>query len=394
MINQCLGQLLSAHQIPYEERDGEFVLYDHVSLFAEEYERNDGNKVSMQGDFILRIKDQSIIESFAIPVSNKENPERDLIDYFSRSDFHVMMSYIFRTKDEQNNYEEWDFQGRKREMVIGNIIPRVKNSLDFTDLCLGEIYSSTKDYIESLKIDPGLNWIRVYIGQFNNDIRAAELLIKNRPVPEFFEYIKSKPFVKTNDYYSYRNFMMIREMEEINNKNRIQSPEGIILEILRVADENPNIDALELINIIAYHTGDKKVKAGIYYGFFQSGLFRRTAQKSKDYSKLPFNDEYWIADSDGSIIEIGKLSDQDWFNLAFTIPENNLTENNLNAIAFTSSESNVLGNAIKNGSKIEDLVLGPLMQFNSTPTEEGINKIMSLSQKQLQVKKKTKWKLW
>jgi hypothetical protein len=389
MLNKYLGQLLSDHHIEYSEVNGEYRVADRISISAEASIRGIKNGLRIQGDYILRVRYQTIIESFSISGTTEEEICRELTSYFAISDFHVMMSYVLGKEDDQNQYQEWDFNGIKRKMIIGPSVPRQSSFTQGIDLHLPDFYFWTKDYLSNLKVDNGLNWIRVFIRQINGKIEAAELLVKNSPIPDYIDYLREKPFTKVNGFYSYRNFMIVPEAENYREDDRILTPEEIARELLRIADENPNIAESELIGTIALHSKEP-LDADLCYGFFQSGLLRR----SMSGSGIPFNEDYWIADADGTIKVTGKLSDQTWYQVAFSVPEECITRNNINAIAQTSAEANMIRDAVSRGAKPELLHYGPVLQFISPPTERGLAKVLSLIKQQMGDQKKSWWKFW
>jgi hypothetical protein len=228
----------------------------------------------------------------------------------------------------------------------------------------------------------------------NGEIKAAELLIKNHPVPEFLDYLRGRPYVKANGFYSYRNFMIIRENEDANKNTGVMPRDELVMEILRMADENPRIDDTELVSTIGRYSG-YILDPELCYGFFQIGLFRRLINKRGGlFSEVHFSEDYVFADADGTIIKSGKLIDQKWYKAAFSVPEYCITQNDVMAIAMTSSEANGLYSAFKKGEKVGELSFGPVIQFSSTPTESGLAKVQSLVVQQLKGQKKPWWKFW
>jgi hypothetical protein len=394
MLNKYLGQLLSDHHIEYTEVDGKYQIADGITISAEASVGKAPDFLPIQGDYILQIGHREIVESFSIPGSNAEVMYKEMTDYFAKASFHVMMSYVFGTEYEQNNYQEWNFQGTKRKMIIGPVNSRFSSELTQKDIPFSEINVWAQDYIQSLKMNSGLNWVRVYIFQFNGELKATELLINNSLVPEFNEYFQSKPFTKTNGFYSYRNFMIIREDEDFNENNGAMPRDELILEILRMADENPRLDNPEFLKFIALHSDDPQ-RALLGFGFFQAGLFRRVKNKlGRPFSEAHLSEDYLIADAEGMIIESGKLIDQEWYKAAFSVPEYCISPNNVIAIAMTASEANGLFSAFKKGEKVGELSFGPVIQFSSTPTESGLAKVQSLVVQKLKGQKKPWWKFW
>jgi Family of unknown function (DUF6348) len=390
MINTYLGQLLSSHQIPYTEKWGEYVIADHVSLLAIGLFPSGR---AMECAFVLRIRDRTIIEWFGLPQAEEKAACSEFISYFEKSDFHAMMSYVFGLEDEHINLEEWNFGGTKRKLILGDSTFWIFGGLQARDLQLQKFAPWAREFIEMQKIESGLNWIRVYVGQFKGEIQAAELMINNRRIPGFMDFLRTKPLIKTDEFYSYRNFMIVRESDDYIEPERLLPLEDIATKILSTADKFPNLQDDEMITLIGYHSaGD--VNARRCFDFFETGLFRRISHQLTGNARISFSDEYIIVDAKETIIETGKLLDQDWYNVAFTLPERLLTQNNIQSIAMLTSEANAIKSAIEKKANQDGSFISPLFIGSEYPTEPGVSRPLSQGNGQIVSPKKPRWKFW
>tara|TARA_B100001559_G_scaffold315717_1_gene318054 strand:- start:12 stop:509 length:498 start_codon:yes stop_codon:yes gene_type:complete len=111
---------------------------------------------------------------------------------------------------------------------------------------------------------------------------------------------------------------------------------------------------------------------------------------------VTFQDDYYILDKNGSLVETGNIQDNSqFFN---ELRSFQFTGAQAKAIAFRSSEAHALNNALNAGSSPSDLVMAPPVVFLEQPTELGMQKAQQTIQEILSNKstspKKAWWKFW
>jgi Family of unknown function (DUF6348) len=133
----------------------------------------------------------------------------DAMQNFARSSFHVLLRALFAPgiPDEQVDVETWQCGGKRYVATVGALVGR---GVDF-EAAPNDWYTLLVHAIQERELPSPLNWIRVYYGHMRGKMMATEVLLNNDPWPELEELLRGYAWPASEEFYSVRLFLMLRE---------------------------------------------------------------------------------------------------------------------------------------------------------------------------------------
>ena len=164
-------------------------------------------------DIILFYGLLPITESFSGFGQDDEHMINDAIRNFTVSSFHVLLSAFFTDKfDKQIEKETWQINQQDFTAILGNAISRgsVPDNLGL---------NWRDEYVQKIKKLPltqGTYWLRLFYGQFNSQTISYEALLNNQYCQEIMPFVEKFSWKKSDDFYSIRQFLILKNGTDIN----------------------------------------------------------------------------------------------------------------------------------------------------------------------------------
>jgi hypothetical protein len=152
-------------------------------------------------------------------------------------------------------------------------------------------------------------------------------------------------------------------------KGNLMTPAEIVAHVAEFLVANPEFSAEEFYGAMDRATipFDLVDRA---YNLMQSAW----AYVFLDGRGIRLSPDYMVFDSDGNLLESGKLSDEPYFVAAIELGRKYSNSQGFKNLVLQSSELAPASKAVKTGSKPENLVLAPVAIFNGDVTEAGMRK--------------------
>lgn len=160
---------------------------------------------------VLINKNTIIKECFA-GIGSGEHGLQDALGNFMLNSLHVFLSAFWRTdNDEQTNVETWIINGRSYSAYVGAFGTRASEGVDPT--VPQDLLNVIAEAIHNEPLSNSTHWVRTFFGSVKED-RIFEALLDNHNWPLGLQCLKLLPWKKSNGYYSVRNFIILRAVEE------------------------------------------------------------------------------------------------------------------------------------------------------------------------------------
>jgi hypothetical protein len=160
--------------------------------------------------------------------------------------------------------------------------------------------------------------------------------------------------------------------------NRYRPPASVVAQLADfVVRENDFTESDALAALM--NSGVSPEVAGRAYGFMQTA-WARTILAGLG---VQFSPEYLCFNAAGDVVESGRLANDPYFTAASFLIERYGSTPGFQRLALMSADVSVVDQALKSGSKPEDLAIGPTCIFMEPPTAQGQAKAQTLISKKL-----------
>ncbi|OJT27276.1 hypothetical protein BO221_04640 [Archangium sp. Cb G35] len=286
-----------------------------------------------------------LIESFAGFGETAQEAERDAFENLARCSLHVLLGAFVRTPDEHVTLAEWEISGVRRRVILGNIQGRgAQPSAEATRTWFQELERA----LATLPLVSGTHWVRVYYAQQSSRPMTLEVLLDNEEWPELKEALGKAPWPRAPHFFSQRLFLVLQGGVDVSRAVAafVDPPnrdDELIDEELRAQGATP----LEAEKLVAYLplAFAQVLMHDMGPRFANMALFVTDGSRHERPVFLP-EDPLWR--------EALRLAEK-------ALVDRSLTGEQFNEIALRSATAHVLNNALKAGSKPEDLVFTPAL---------------------------------
>lgn len=298
---------------------------------------------SVRLDVVLQLwTGRELVESCGGFGTTAHEAERDAFENFTRGSLHVLLAAFVRPpdEDEQVSVEEWEIAGVRRRVVLGNIVGRgVRPSEDATNGWFQFLESA----IETLPLASGTHWVRIYYAQQHSEPLMLEVLLDNEEWPELKAALAELPWPRAQDFLSQRLFLVLQGGVDVSQAVAafVDPPNddaGEVLQKLRSSGATP----LEAEMLMAY--------IPLAFGQVLAGsMGARLPDAASLYGEGSRSGHPVVLSRDPLWREALRLAEQ-----AFR--GESLEREQFIELALRSSTVQVLNDALKAGSKPEDLI--------------------------------------
>lgn len=205
-LERELSELMSAHDIQFHIENEWVVPYGKLpAIRATWYPREKSGLLEID----VLLEDQRIINECFAGVGSGRSGLNDALQNFCVNSFHVLLASFWGSNDpNQVMTELWNIEGKEYTAFIGNFGTRGSVEVD------AEIPAGLFEIIEkTIKSEPStakLSWFRCFFCDISGE-HTFEALKNNEVWESGVSALQSLPWVRTNGYYSVRNFLVLRE---------------------------------------------------------------------------------------------------------------------------------------------------------------------------------------
>ncbi len=364
-INSTFVQIYKSHGID-AVLVGEWIEFPNRSLkcnAAIVQENEMPAYLSVQLDVRLVIgSGRTILESCGGFGSMRDQAIASAIENFNATSLHVLLAAFFSHANDYVTREEWIVGGRACRVTIGNVGIRGQPPVH------GEQFHSWfKHFEQQLKaqnIGSGVHWVRLYFAQFHRKSSACEVLLDNEVWHEMQTSMAAFDWPLGEEFYSVRIFLTMQ---------------------FDGADEVTPADAVNcLAEIVAAR--EQFDEDEVYTAMEQEGVPMALAHRAYQFTQVAwgrallarlgvqFSPEFLCFDSEGAVVESGRLADEPCFATANLLALRYMGSPGFKQLTLMSADMHAVNNALHAGSKPENLVTGPAAVFLEAATETGIEK--------------------
>lgn len=154
------------------------------------------------------LEDERILNECFAGFTTGEEGIRDGLDNFCINSFHVLLAAFWNKNDpNQVMTETWEIEGESYTAYIGNFGTR--GSIETNPTIPDDLFPSIETAIKKEKAIPATTWFRHFFCDVSGE-QTFEALMNNDSWENGLNNLKSLPWVKSEGYYSVRNFLILR----------------------------------------------------------------------------------------------------------------------------------------------------------------------------------------
>jgi Family of unknown function (DUF6348) len=201
-----LSDLMKAHDVPFHVENEWIVPFSKLpAIRATWYPRESSGLLEVN----VLLEDERIINECFAGIGSGSEGIRDALQNFCVNSFHVLLASLWSLDDpDQVMTEHWNLAGKKYTAYIGNFGTRGSNEVD-AQIPQG-LFETIEKAIKSESLNNDLSWFRCFFCDVSGE-QTFEALKNNEVWESGVEALKSLLWVKTNGYYSVRNFLVLRK---------------------------------------------------------------------------------------------------------------------------------------------------------------------------------------
>jgi len=201
-----ISDLISAHEVPFHVEDEWVVPMSKLpAIRATWYPREENGRLEVD----VLLGDERIINECFAGIGSGSQGINDALQNFSVNSFHVLLAAFWEVNDQdQVMSEKWSFHGKTYTVFIGNLGTR--GSKGVNPEIPDKLFESIENAIKNEPLQNKLSWFRCFFCDVSGN-QTFEALKNNEDWQPGLSALQSLPWLKTNGYYSVRNFLIIKE---------------------------------------------------------------------------------------------------------------------------------------------------------------------------------------
>lgn len=209
VVNNRLKNLLEAHGLECSENDDWIIPNGEYPLISMTWYPNpDQDNGVLQVD--VQIDQEHCMQECFAGIGAGEIGLDHGIRSFSENSLHVMLSALWGMIDEgQVSIEEWIINSKTYSLHIGPFGTKATN--DNHPGIPKTAFTNIENVIKKLKINSDISWFRNFYGHIDDNSEVYESLYNNEMLLEGEESLKATPWLKSDSFYSVRNFIIAIE---------------------------------------------------------------------------------------------------------------------------------------------------------------------------------------
>lgn len=202
-------QLLEGHNISCDTHESWCVPNGELPAIRTVWTDGDNGGAGRLDVEVLLADERRILECFAGLGSSPDECQKDALQNFLQSSFHVLLSAIWGNVDsEQVDVETWTINDVEWNAHIGGFTNRASTGVN---VVIPESYfEQIVDAIRKYQLNGDTHWFRTYFCNIGSGERIHEALADNSPWIEGEEMMKKIDWASSEGFYSIRNFIVLK----------------------------------------------------------------------------------------------------------------------------------------------------------------------------------------
>ncbi len=215
-LQKELEELFQAHGLATTDYEG-WVSVDGempgiAATIVQEWDHESTYSVQLDVE-VAYDQDTMIVESFAGIGLSRPEAIQNAFENFCRNSYHVFLAACWgQVAEDQVSVEHWDIEGTHWEVFVGNYGIRNfgEQKVDIPE----DAFPTVENLLRALPLEASLYWLRVFYSDVGNGDTVTEVLLNNEVWEEAQAAISALDWPKLDGFYSVRNFLMMRRLEE------------------------------------------------------------------------------------------------------------------------------------------------------------------------------------
>ena len=227
-ITEALISAIQAHGLTVC-RDGDVLLVNegHLVLQTAVFE----TRQSARATVVLELQaaspllaGRSIIECFAGVGDSVEHATQDAFGKMLSGSFHVLIEAFadHACDHSQVDIEQWKGERSTWQAFLGPLVTQHASAST-----LAGTYSQLLSDLQALFVrtaPAGHHWIRVFVGAYQGEVRASEVLLDNEPWDAGLAMLQARPWQCTEEYQSVRHFILVLQARSSDTPSPSHDP--------------------------------------------------------------------------------------------------------------------------------------------------------------------------
>lgn len=168
------------------------------------------NGFVVQMNVEVLVENQVLIHECLVGMGGtEEKATQDAIGNFCINSLHVLLAALWgRVDEEQVVVEEWKIGNSDWDVIIGNYGVRTldRSAVDVPE----ELFPTIAGLIQRVSLTKDLYWVRSFYCNLNENEATVEVLLNNQEWADAQQAISNVAWLRSNSYYSVRNFLILR----------------------------------------------------------------------------------------------------------------------------------------------------------------------------------------
>lgn len=368
--NEILKQNFHHHGHPQATHNGDWVVIpDNPPARASVYIHDSGRPfVNLQLDVEIALDDgRIIVESVAGLGKDHDEALTNGFSKFAANSFHALLCAFYDYPvNEQIDVHTWDIHGEKWDVFMGpfSVIHYGNNgSMDQPESVThtpGDLFTFIESQLKSRSMESDVHWARFYYAQQDGNYKASEVLWDNEIWQESEEKLRGLDWPGLEGYFSVRSFIILRKKGAAKHGGGSETAmhiEQALSMLLNYCGQHPNTDDMtiyqQLLNAqVSPSLADRII---IFGPMCFSAIILRDA----------FPTEYLIHAEAEPIAK--KLAEEPIFAVGrrYAMAVGGIPEKRdaFMSVASRCALFKAANQALKQGSKLDDLVFSPPVVF-------------------------------
>lgn len=212
-ITDALVLAIEAHGLSVQ-REGDTLLVDEGRLIlnADVFENDKAARTTVVLELQARsplLGERPIIECFVGIGDSPEDASGDAFNKMLLGTFHVLVEALTRhaCDDGQVDIEHWEGETTSWRAFVAPLLTHHSSTS-----ALAGTYSTLFVGLQDLfrrTAPPGPHWMRVFVGAFDGELQACEVLVDNEPWEAGLSLLQSQAWQCQDEYQSVRHFVLM-----------------------------------------------------------------------------------------------------------------------------------------------------------------------------------------
>ena len=214
-VNKAIQEIFEAHGLETTEYKEWILINGNIPAIRASYTEpqriHDSYSIRLDVEIALG-GERLIYEGFSGIGKHEDEAVKNGMLNFVYSSLHVLLTGVWDVADDADQVliETWNFGETDWKVIIGNFISK---SFGGVEVSVPENLLNTIEHqIKRYHFTEALNWVRMFYCNISSQEQVSEFLINNEIEEHSQRAIASLGWAKENEYYSVRNFLILKKI--------------------------------------------------------------------------------------------------------------------------------------------------------------------------------------